>query len=1289
MHCPYSIGLLQQVVAVLCICTQHCEACGLAASRSRREKRARTGRTAALEQLRKAKKGEKLKYEVEEVASVYDEVDEDQYSKMVRERQDDDWIIDNDGTGYVEDGREIFDDDLDDDVVEQRGKPTDSKKNLKKTAVAKPNSIKSLFMNSNVKKPAEKDVDLSKDDLLGDLLQDLHSEVGASPWGALGDLSPCGTFTTMSLIKLSGRAGSSWGQEEEGGANEGPAEVQVDSSQLPLVPGPEGELVFRFYWLDAFEDQYNQPGVVYLFGKVWIESAKAHVSCCVAVKNIERTMYFLPREHFNVGNETNGVVSDTPVGLMDVYQEFNELSERFKIMKFKSKKVEKSYAFEIPDIPTQCEYLEVRYSAEYPTLPVDLKGATFSHVFGINTSSLEHFLLSRKIKGPCWLDIKTPQLNSQPVSWCKVEALALRSELVTVVKDLPPPPLTVMSVSLKTVQNPKTHHNEIVSLAALVHHRFHLDKAPPQPPYQTHFCGESCVMNGKVEIAATERTLLGFFLAKMHKIDPDVLVGHDIFGFDLEVLLQRINYCKVPHWSKIGRLRRANMPKLGGRGSYAEKSATCGRLVCDVEISAKELIRCKSYHLTELALQVLKTERATVPQEDIRNLYSDSPHLLYLLELTWMDAKLILQLLCELNVLPLALQITNIAGNVMSRTLMGGRSERNEFLLLHAFHDKSYIVPDKPSFKKAQQETEEGDAGKGKRRKKPTYAGGLVLDPKIGFYDKFVLLLDFNSLYPSIIQEFNICFTTVQREAHVQRRKGEDDESEEIPEVPDPDLDMGILPKEIRKLVERRKQVKQLMKQQDLNPDLYMQYDIRQKALKLTANSMYGCLGFSYSRFYAKPLAALVTHKGREILLHTKDMVQKMNLEVIYGDTDSIMINTNSRTLEEVFKLGNKVKAEVNKMYKLLEIDIDGVFKSLLLLKKKKYAALVVEQLGDGRYSTKQELKGLDIVRRDWCDLAKECGNYVIGQILSDQSRDAIVENIQQQLVELGERVASGAIDHHQYEIHKALTKDPQDYPDKKSLPHVHVALWINSQPGRRVKAGDTISYVICQDGSALGPSQRAYALEQLQKQAGLSLDLQYYLAHQVHPVVARICEPIEGIDGVLIASWLGLDPAQFRAHQQSQREEAGEVSLGAPAQLTDEERYKDCDHFSLACPQCGTDNVYSSLFQGAVSGSLTLEPGLMRCCHAPCGARLIDYHANISNKLLLDIRKHIKKYYSGWLVCEDQACQNRTRRLPISFSRHGPICPACTRATLRPEVTRTHSAHPCGLNPLTCTEHV
>lgn len=124
-----------------------------------------------------------------------------------------------------------------------------------------------------------------------------------------------------------------------------------------------------------------------------------------------------------------------------------------------------------------------------------MKASTFSHIFGTNTSFLEHLLLSRKIKGPCWLDIKTPRRKnaaltwfgfifysvingtacllpserlSQPVSWCKVEALALRPDLITVIKDLPPPPLTIMSISLKTVQNPRTHHNEVQKRSSLL-----------------------------------------------------------------------------------------------------------------------------------------------------------------------------------------------------------------------------------------------------------------------------------------------------------------------------------------------------------------------------------------------------------------------------------------------------------------------------------------------------------------------------------------------------------------------------------------------------------------------------------------------------------------------------------------------------------------------------------------------------------------------------------------------------------------------------------------------------
>ncbi|GFN73923.1 DNA polymerase, partial [Plakobranchus ocellatus] len=678
------------------------------------------------------------------------------------------------------------------------------------------------------------------------------------------------------------------------------SDVQVDSSQLPLVADSAGEQVLRFYWLDAFEDPFRHPGMVYLFGKVYMEKAKSYVSCCVTVKNIERRIFILPRVK-RVNLKTNQELSEE-VTMPMVYEEFSKIAEKNKIDKFRSMKVKKKYAFELMDVPVEADYLEVRYSADLTTLPTDLKGETFSHVFGTKTSSLELLLLNRKMKGPAWLDLKCPQVTTTATSWCKLEAIISKPEHVCVSDvHLPPPPLTVMSLNLQTLPNPKTKQNEIVAAACLLHTDFYMDKPAPKQIFQQHFCvitkPSDCIFpfdfkdqvkkqekKFTVEIMPNERALLAFLLARIHRYDPDLLVGHDIYGFDLDVLLHRISANKIPHWSKISRLKRTVMPKLGhgqGRATFAEKTAVCGRMMCDVQISARELIRCRSYDLTVLTSDVLKQHRIEADYEEVKSMFQSSGLLLKLIELTLQDSSYILRIMYELNVIPLALQITSICGNIMSRTLLAGRSERNEWLLLHAFHEKQYICPDK-EFKKKQapvafnEDDEELDQGGGKKtnqgRRKPAYSGGLVLEPKKGFYDTFILLLDFNSLYPSIIQEYNICFTTISRSETENQAGEEEDEANLI--LPDPDLEPGVLPVEIRKLVDSRKQVKSLMKGSDVSQELMMQYDIRQKALKLTANSMYGCLGFSYSRFYAKPLAALVTGKGREILMKTKDLVQ-------------------------------------------------------------------------------------------------------------------------------------------------------------------------------------------------------------------------------------------------------------------------------------------------------------------------------------------------------------------------------------------------------------------------------
>ncbi|CAH3146316.1 unnamed protein product [Pocillopora meandrina] len=941
--------------------------------------------------------------------------------------------------------------------------------------------------------------------------------------------------------------------------------------------------------------------------------------------------------------------------------------------------------FEIEDVPVTSEYLEVRYSADGPQLPCDLSGQTFSHVFGTNTSSLELLLLNRKMKGPCWLNVKLPQLPQQPVSWCKVEAVIPKPDLLEVASQQdPPPPMVVMSLSFRTMLNTKTHTHEILAVSALVHHEVSVDKAAPKQKFQYHFCAVSkpndqmypydfrdAVKKKQInmEITTSERALLGLFMAKIHRIDPDVIVGHDIYGFDLDLLMHRISACKIPHWSRLGRLKRSIMPKLSnggpGRGnSLLDRSITSGRMVCDVKISSKELIRCKSYDLTALSWAVLQSRREEIDQDEIPNKYNSTQELLRMFELTSMDALLTLRIMYDLNVLPLALQITNIAGNVMTRTLLGGRSERNEFLLLHAFNEKNFICPDKSYGKKQVVEAdhdEDEQPSTSKGRRKPAYAGGLVLEPKKGFYDKHILLLDFNSLYPSIIQEYNICFTTINRTSSKSKGLAEE---EEMVELPDPELEPGILPTEIRKLVERRKQVKGMMKNCARDSDQYLQYDIRQKALKLTANSMYGCLGFSHSRFYAKPLAALVTSKGREILLKTKDLVQNLGLDVIYGDTDSIMINTNTTDLVEVRKIGNKVKNEVNKLYRLLEIDIDGIFKSMLLLKKKKYAAISISENEDGTLNEIKEMKGLDIVRRDWCDLAKDSGNYVLAQILSSQPRETIVENIHDYLISVGENVAEGKVDIQKYIINKQLTKSPHDYPDKKSLAHVNVALRMLSK-GRKVNAGDTIPYVICEDGSSLAATQRAYHPDEFCKSDTLKIDVKYYLANQVHPVVSRLCDPIDGTDAAHIAQCLGLDPSGYRGNT-GLHDDENDALLGGQALMTDEERFKDCERFIVKCkrPGCGKETTLEVLFKN------TSDPfGLNDTCP---GCRT-EYSAGaVSNQLTIAMRKHIKEYYMGWQKCDDPSCGYTTRQVPLTLQRGAPMCTSCFRAHLLPAYSDT-----------------
>jgi DNA polymerase alpha subunit A len=738
----------------------------------------------------------------------------------------------------------------------------------------------------------------------------------------------------------------------------------------------------RMFWMDYTEIN----GSLCLFGKVKDRSTGNYVSCFTKIDNIMRKLYFLPREHRHVRR----VATDEEIELEHVSNELDTIMSRHRVTMHKIKDCTRKYAFELADIPKEATYMKLLYGYDKMPLSSDLSGETFSHVFGTNTSLFEQFVLWKNVMGPCWLKIDGADFGAlHNASWCKLEVQVSKPNNITVLSNsdnLDAPPMTLMSLSIRTTFNAKDNKQEILMASAMIYDNFSLSDTTPIDDMQaksftlmrpngaafpTGFQAEAAKLKGNFKLVKTEQDLLSLLMAMFQRHDPDVLVGHRLDDVDYSVLLSRLREKKTPGWHRIGRVKRSDWPKSMGKGGgsfFAEKQLASGRLLCDLanDLGKSLMTKCQSWSLEEMCQLVLNKRREELDNEAaLKSWATTKEGLLNYVKHCQADAYFIAAISMKVQMLPLTKVLTNLAGNSWARTLSGTRAERNEYILLHEFHKNKYICPDKQWGKskiKAEEDAAEGEEG-ADAKKKDKFKGGLVFEPEKGLYDKFILVMDFNSLYPSIIQEFNICFTTVERSD-----LAEDDDK--VPEVPE-NQDQGILPRLIATLVSRRREVKKLMKAKDATPDELATWDIKQLALKLTANSMYGCLGYTKSRFYARPLAMLTTYKGREILRRTKDMAEEKMLRVIYGDTDSVMINTNVDNIQEAIKLGNEFKKLVNDSYKLLEIDIDNVFRRILLHAKKKYAAINMV-LVDGKYVERLEVKGLDMRRREYCALSKE-----------------------------------------------------------------------------------------------------------------------------------------------------------------------------------------------------------------------------------------------------------------------------------------------------------------------------
>jgi len=282
-----------------------------------------------------------------------------------------------------------------------------------------------------------------------------------------------------------------------------------------------------------------------------------------------------------------------------------------------------------------------------------------------------------------------------------------------------------------------------------------------------------------------------------------------------------------------------------------------------------------------------------------------------------------------------------------------------------------------------------------------SYKGATVLDMKSGVY-RMLVVLDFASLYPSILKAKNMCYSTLVQETDMERYG-----QLEGYEYYDAETDWGkskfqqtlkgLLPIMIDSLLERRTAAKRMMKQAQAegNTALANIYNARQLALKISCNSIYGFTGAQQGTYYCPQIASAVTTHGRFLIESTKQIIEtdftQLGAEVIYGDTDSVMVNftklpdTHEGFLQ-TFAAGEAISNLISSRFgQCIKLEMEKGFRPAIMLAKKRYAALAFESHTD---KGKIDAKGIALVRRDFCNFQQHTYGAVLDVLLYRQDLD-------------------------------------------------------------------------------------------------------------------------------------------------------------------------------------------------------------------------------------------------------------------------------------------------------------
>ncbi len=557
------------------------------------------------------------------------------------------------------------------------------------------------------------------------------------------------------------------------------------------------------------------------------------------------------------------------------------------------------------------------------------------------------------------------------------------------------------------------------------------------------------------------KSLLQALEEKIREVDPDVITGWNVVEFDLDVLARvaKRNRLRL----QLGRSSSEVRIHKTSNFFVASRAVVHGRMVLDgISLIHGASMKFPKYSLDEVAQTVLGKgkpgiERVSERAEEIYRRYLDDLEGFALYART--DTQLAYEIVEKLNLIPLAVRRCKLTGMPLDRVASSITSF--DFLYLSQLQKRNLVAPSIQT-------------QRAPRRIK--HSGALILDPTPGLHEN-IWVLDYRSLYPSIIRTFNIDpltqVKTTPTNKHIKTTNGVHYERER-----------GILPRILDELFEARKEA-------DERQDGTESY-----AIKILMNSLYGVLATPNCRFHDTALANSITSLGRHFLRFVQGWFELNGHQVIYGDTDSVFVKSNVEDKVEAYELGKSIQKKYNSaltayitrrwnLRNKLTLNFEHLYTKLFLPKmrsRKSGAGARKRYVGLDYVSGEIEFVGIESVRRDWTEVAKRVQKELFKRLFRGEP---IEEYLRQYIKEF----RSGKFDH-QLIYRKRLGKPLKQYQRAPS-PYV-VAARKMKNPGRHVE------YVMTIGG--------AEPLECLRH----SPDREHYVYKQIAPAVKPILDALD-----------------------------------------------------------------------------------------------------------------------------------------------------------------------------------